>query len=79
MATDDDPKLRLKVLCSTCRSQLITTMTKLHDHAHYNIEVLIEPCETCVLTNEPPSVIVKPIELILNDSERCEISVDYVR
>ena len=79
MATDDDPKLRLRVLCDTCHSELHTAMTKLHDHAHFDIEVLIEPCETCIVVPEPPVVRAKPIELILNDSERCEISMDYLR
>lgn len=72
MATDNDPKLRLSVLCANCRSELVTTVTRLHDGAHYDLEVMVGICESCEPEEVHPT---KPFEVILNDSERVEVSL----
>lgn len=72
MATDNDPKLRLQVLCANCRSELATSITKLHDGAHYDLEVMVAICDNCEPEQTPP---IKPFEVILNDSERVEVSL----
>lgn len=72
MATDDDPKLRLQVLCANCRSELTTTVTKLHDKAHFDLEVMVGICESCDPIETLPT---KPFEVVLNDSERVEVSL----
>lgn len=72
MATDDDPKLRLQVLCANCRNELDTTVTKLHNGAHYDLEVMVAICDNCEPEETLPT---KPFELILNDSERVEVSL----
>lgn len=72
MAADDDPKLRLQVLCANCRSELTTTATKLHNGAHYDLEVMVAICESCEPLETHPT---KPFEVVLNDSERIEVSL----
>lgn len=72
MATDDDPKLRLSVLCANCRSELTTTVTKLHDGAHCDLEVMVAICNNCAPEETYPT---KAFEVILNDSERVEVSL----
>ena len=72
MATDHDPKLRLLVICANCHSELTTTVGKLHNGAHHDLEVMVSICLSCEPEETLPT---KPFEVILNDCERVEVSL----
>lgn len=57
---------------ANCRNELITTVTKLHNGAHYDLEIMVGICESCEPEETYPT---KPFEVILNDSERVEVSL----
>lgn len=71
MSKYNDPQLHIQVLCSDCRSPLVTSATKLHNNAHFAVEVLVDQCESCRPTT------IENFQMVLNDSERIAVSVDF--
>ena len=70
MATDKDPKLRINVLCTECRSPLVTTLEKVNANL-YDLEMHVDRCATC----KPDHLELELVEVILNGSERVEVEV----
>ena len=72
MATDDDPKLHAQVLCSDCRHPLTTSATKFN--GHFGVEILVDRCSIC-----KPEKCTEIVELVLNDSERVTVDVNFLQ
>lgn len=72
MATDNDPKLHAQILCSDCRNPLTTSATKLN--GHFSVEILVDRCSIC-----KPEKCTEIVELVLNDSERVTVDVNFLQ
>lgn len=72
MATDKDPKLHAQVLCSNCRNPLVTSASK--SGGHFGVEVLVDKCGVC-----KPELAIETVELVLNDSERVTVDVEFLQ